>query len=128
MSPTVTFQDGLELVPLEDPKDKAARPDAPTGRGLTSFLRSPSARGDTLAPVAPIKADVSTVFPHVSTSDIIPSSRATLEVSTHTVLLKDEGVGGSGRATDRQKFRAPKVRFLLKNRRIPSSETRGNKL
>jgi hypothetical protein len=31
VSPTVTFQDGLELVPLEDLKDKAARPDAPTG-------------------------------------------------------------------------------------------------
>jgi hypothetical protein len=99
VSPTMAFWDGLESGPLEDPKVKAAQPDAPTDQGLASFAQPRLARGHTLAPVARIKADVSIMFPHTGTSGTVPSSRATLEASNRTVSLKDEGVGGSDRAT-----------------------------
>jgi hypothetical protein len=66
-------------------------------------------------PVASIKADVSTMFPHADASGTVPYSWAALKSFTHVVPLKDEGIGSSGRAIDRQKFRALKVCFLLKN-------------
>jgi hypothetical protein len=61
-----------------------------------------------MALIAPIKADISTVFPHASASDTVPSLWPTLEASTYVASLEDEGVGGSGRATDQRKFIAPK--------------------
>jgi hypothetical protein len=51
-----------------------------------------------------------------------------LEVSTHIVSLEYEGAEGSGRAIDRRKLRAPKVRFLFKSHKISSSVTRIDKL
>jgi hypothetical protein len=51
-----------------------------------------------------------------------------LKVSARTVSLKDEGVRGSGQATNRRKLRAPKVHFLFKSHQIPSSGTRSDKL
>jgi hypothetical protein len=77
--------------------------------------------------VTPIKAEISIVFPHIEASGTIPSSQAILDDSTRAVSLKDEGIRGSGWSTNPQKFRAPKVHFLLKNHQIPSSDTRSDK-
>jgi hypothetical protein len=53
-----------------------------------------------LAPVASIKVDISTVFLQAGAFGTVPSSWAALEASTHVVSLEDEGIGGSGQATD----------------------------
>jgi hypothetical protein len=93
VSPTVAFRDGMESGPLEDPKVKAARPDAPIDRGLASFAKLPPARGDTLMHVAPIEADVSIMLPHAGASGTVPSSQATLEASVMQSCSKMKALG-----------------------------------
>jgi hypothetical protein len=115
MSTTMASQDGSGSGSLRDPRVRPAQPGTPTDGGLTSFAQPVSARGDTLLPIAPIKTGGSTVFSHACASNTVPSLRATTGASTCTVSLKEEGVEGSSQATDRQNFRAPNVRFLLKD-------------
>jgi hypothetical protein len=81
-----------------------------------------------LVPIIAIKIGVSTIFSCTGAFGIVPSSQATLKASTYILLPKDEGIRGSGRVTDWQKFRAPNVLFLLKDRQILSSGTRSDKL
>jgi hypothetical protein len=113
VSPTAAFQHGKMHLPIEALHHL---PDHHWRTGTCWRLSLPA------------RQTFSTVFPHAGTSGTIPTSWATLEASTHVVSLKNEGVGGSGWATNRRNFRAPKVSFLLKNHRIPSSDTRGDKL